>query len=231
MTDTETQTQTQTYTYDELSPAAKNKALTKYGEPEYQWWDDVYDNARKDGWQYGFEVDDIRFSGFASQGDGASWTGRVRVVPYLDHKLKDPDALPPPLFGQYTLLREMAENDYVISTIDVTRGGGMYVHENTMLCDSHFTDYGDVDPEYYGDNETLTTGVLKGARMRDLLSAYDFGTVLNSLIDDVQEAARSYARKIYGDLEREYDWLTSEENFRELAEINNWRFDASGEMV
>lgn len=65
------------YQYDELSDEAKAKARDWYREdyPYWEWWDSVYDDAKRMGSLIGIEIDQISFSGFWSQGDGACFTG------------------------------------------------------------------------------------------------------------------------------------------------------------
>lgn len=46
-------------------------------QPHYDWWDCVYEDAKQIGAIIGFEIDDIFFSGFSSQGDGACFTGTL----------------------------------------------------------------------------------------------------------------------------------------------------------
>jgi hypothetical protein len=225
---TELQITMEGYRFQDLPSVGQVNALAQYELPEY-WWADVYYAATTDGRERGFEIDDIRFSGFSSQGDGASWTGRVRVLEYLDWKIPqmDPDdtALP-----SYITLRELAENEMIFRTIEITRGGGMYVHENTMLCETDSFEYSSTDPEDW-DGTVLHTGVLAGARVSDLLEAYDFGTVINNVIQEALQDARAYAKEIYRRLEKEHDWLTSLEGFAETAEANDWRFDESGDFL
>ncbi len=42
---------------------------------DHDWWDCTYDHFMEDMKQVGITVKDMRFSGFWSQGDGASFTG------------------------------------------------------------------------------------------------------------------------------------------------------------
>ena len=80
--------ETVVYTYDELSPAAQQKALDWYRDlgPHHGWWDAVYDDfetictclgirlkARQ--WDAKRALVCVWFSGFSSQGDGASFEG------------------------------------------------------------------------------------------------------------------------------------------------------------
>ena len=65
------------YSFDELSEQAKEKAREWFraGTLDYEWWDGVFEDAKRVGALIGIGIDDIRFSGFWSQGDGASLSG------------------------------------------------------------------------------------------------------------------------------------------------------------
>lgn len=83
------------YTFEELSDAAKEKARDWYreGALDYEWWDSVYEDAGRifailgidssrvvslGGGRTRVTSPDIEFSGFWSQGDGASFAGTYR---------------------------------------------------------------------------------------------------------------------------------------------------------
>lgn len=70
------------YNFDELSDAAIVRAREWYREGglEYEWWDDTFADAKICLAFLGFEITNIFFSGFASQGDGACFEGRWRAV-------------------------------------------------------------------------------------------------------------------------------------------------------
>ncbi len=69
--------ETTVYTFDELDDTAKEKAREWYrdGSLDYERWDTVYEYAKEAGAALGITVDNIEFSGFYSQGDGACFTG------------------------------------------------------------------------------------------------------------------------------------------------------------
>lgn len=69
---------TNIFTFGELDDDAKEKARDWYreGALDYEWWNCVYDDAKEIAVLMGIEIDDIFFSGFTSQGDGAQFTGR-----------------------------------------------------------------------------------------------------------------------------------------------------------
>ena len=64
--------------FNELAPSAKEKARQWYREAGQhdQWWDAVFEDAKTVAALMGIEIEDIGFSGFSSQGDGAHFTGR-----------------------------------------------------------------------------------------------------------------------------------------------------------
>ena len=81
---------TTVYKFNELEGRDKERARNKLAEwaTDHEWYESVYGLAREDGAKRGFEIDDIRFSGFWSQGDGASWTGSVDVKQFLEYLLE-----------------------------------------------------------------------------------------------------------------------------------------------
>ena len=77
------------YQFDELSDKAKEKARENYitNWMRDDWYECTYEAMKEDGHHnYGFNVKDIRFSGFWSQGDGASWCGSVNVPAWIKSK-------------------------------------------------------------------------------------------------------------------------------------------------
>lgn len=63
------------FTFDELSESAKQKAIERFRDVQYNWWESVYEWLKDTYPQY--EDCQINFSGFSSQGDGASFTFRL----------------------------------------------------------------------------------------------------------------------------------------------------------
>ena len=65
-----------------LSPAAQERARDWYRENclDYEWWDSDYDHWKEKLAALGFTDADIKFRGFYSQGDGASFTAGVSYL-------------------------------------------------------------------------------------------------------------------------------------------------------
>lgn len=71
------------YQFDELTDSAKEKARNWYRracDEDTFWSEIVIDMAKEAGNMIGFDVDEIYWRGFWSQGDGACWTGSVRYA-------------------------------------------------------------------------------------------------------------------------------------------------------
>lgn len=66
-----------TYSFDELSESAKEKAIEDISQNwlDYDWYDCVYEDAKTIAGLMGITIDNIWFSGFSSQGDGACFEG------------------------------------------------------------------------------------------------------------------------------------------------------------
>jgi hypothetical protein len=67
----------QVYQFEELNPKAKERARNWFRESIQQndWWGEVYEDAKQCAVRLGVDIDKIYFTGFASQGDGACFTG------------------------------------------------------------------------------------------------------------------------------------------------------------
>ena len=76
-------TQTILYDIDDLKKPEnkhlKARVLDKYNDinTSHEWYDNIEDDIKEELKQLGFYNVDMRFSGFWSQGDGASITGEI----------------------------------------------------------------------------------------------------------------------------------------------------------
>lgn len=109
MTETETEVEEQTeFLYDELSLKAQDAARRSETESQYflcdDWWDFVYEDAVRMAEMLGVDIHkkdkhgwSIWFSGFYSQGDGATFEGAYRVnwdaVKMIQQETNDPELL------------------------------------------------------------------------------------------------------------------------------------------
>jgi hypothetical protein len=212
------------YKFEELSDAAKEKARDWYRSSGLHdgWWDGVYEQAERAAAILGIDIDRERqgngriscifFSGFCSQGDGASWTGSYRYTKGALKAIKKewpltwkhPDGQTivsegaPELHRIAQGLQDVQRRHFYKLTATVTRGAGSnhYSHSNTMA----------VDVEHDDD------------RYRDIGDAED----------DIKQLLRDFADWIYSELEREHDYLNSDEAVDETIIANEYEFDEGG---
>jgi hypothetical protein len=188
---------------------------------DHDWWGSVYDDFQQICEIMGIELEthpvklmngklrydpDISFSGFWSQGDGASWTGRYRaqgLVPTTYEPLPTYDLAP-------AKIREHAPNDeelhriadelcflariYGPTTAKVGRNCTRYSHEMTMQIDEW-------EP-YFEEHEDRPE------------------EVATHIEETLLEQFRDLARWLYSTLENEHDYLTSDEAVAETLEAN-----------
>lgn len=166
---------------------------------DHDWWDCVYDHFKEDMEKAGIEVDDMRFSGFWSQGDGASFTGYMRSKPFFEHhKLTE-------TYPYIAKLMAMG-GDF---TLTIERTGYHYVHENTVSVELTFTDMF----RHTLPNDGVRAEVIE--QWDNLLDAEYL-----ALIDTAQDIVRDYCRDLYNRLEETYDYLTSDEAVWEAIVAN-----------
>lgn len=190
------------YKFSELSDEAKQKAIEKFSDinVDYEWWNFVYEDFTEKAKNAGFDVSKIYFSGFWSQGDGAMF--------------------------EYSLNGEKLVFDYIDSLslsplrkkwlknwIDYSGSGkhsGHYYHQN---CCNHSIEF--------------CAGV-----------SWSVAINVNNWIDSFAEGFEDYVVDIYKDLcrdlykslEKEYEYLTSEEAIIETIECNEYDFLENGKM-
>lgn len=207
--------------FNELTDRAKEKVrehICQHHEVDYEY---VIEDAKEQGRERGFAIDDVQWSGFWSQGDGASWTGAVHLGVFIDKCIKPDDTD----FTKYTILRELVRDGWVEPTITIGRRSFHYVHSGTMEASG---------PDSYGerDESVLLRGILAGASVRQLyesIGGFDF--IYYTAVPAVLDAAKDYADEIYKRLEKEYEWYISDEHIEEMAEINEWQFDEDGSFL
>lgn len=216
--------------WEELSQEAKDHAIKHYREHgfSYDWWDSVYEMAKEEGAKLGFYIDDIFFSGFWSQGDGACWTGQVDVRQWLESQGIDSIGV--------SAWCELIQEDYTQKHIRVTHSGH-YSHENTM----RFADFDyelDPDPEEASTNcfEMRGSHIFYGMDWKlllEIIKADESCPYKNpeQLQEAIEESAKDYARDIYKQLREDYEYLTSDEVIAETLEANDYNFTDEGELA
>lgn len=210
--------------WTELSEKARERFLSTYNDEGYSGQNVIMmyksdpEVAAK-----GFDIDEIYYSGFSSQGDGASWKGRVDLKKYVTHFMTAPeDAV------KREVLLAMLENDDMTNYIQLDTSG-RYCHSNTMYVKHGIETY--FGPGTTIDAKHIKENMFFGANVADLLEAIGGDDTLEAFCEEMLTAARELADEIYAALEKEYDYQHSEECVAELAAANDWEFDEEGEMI
>lgn len=184
--------------YSKLSDEAKRKAREWFISGDYpydEWWDSTYDWFREVTKTMGFQVEEMRFSGFWSQGDGASWkgtwypqAGMIKAV--MDHT--DDKDIHDIAIGLFYL--QFTYGFKLNGVVEWLRCRN--IHENTMTVELECED------REIGDDAT----------------------------EKFLELTRELARWLYHNLEREHEYLTSDEHVEDMIMCNDYQFTEDGEL-
>lgn len=168
---------------------------------EHGWWGHVYKMFKEDMAAKSIRVDEMYFSGFWNQGDGACFEGCIDdLKEFIDqHSLRE----------KYEWFVQLLETDYVrYARISCTSSGG-YCHEHTMVFDDSF-ELGHIhEPE---------DGLIYLSAQQEIEEAEKLWP---DFVDAVKEIFRDHARQLYKNLEEEYEYLTSDEHVLESLIAND----------
>jgi len=212
------------FKYGELSESAQQKAREWYLDGmDYDWWDSVYEMAIEDGKEKGFYIDKIYFSGFSSQGDGASWIGQVDVRQWLEENLPDSIGL--------SAWCQLIQEDVVDKFCKVVANNSHYCHESTM----QFNDVEDHTDEFTDDWLMELPSIFKGMEVQhlfDIIVSDDNCPIKSTegITQAIAESGRQYAKDIYHRLREEYEYLCSEEMMLDHFDCNDYHFTNEGKL-
>lgn len=209
----ETITEKEVFTFDELSDEAKEHAREERSTAEAEDFDTqfLFQDFETAAGILGIEFapasgkrhdPDIRYSGFCSQGDGASFVGSYSHAPNSPAKIRSE-------FPTETALHAIADGLTALQVGYRLESGnwidaritqeGRYVHEMSMDVEASDSVTGE---EFDYDGHHVTT-------IKDLM--------------------RDFARWIYKELEAEYDYRQSDEYITEC--LDGCEFDEDGELI
>jgi|688.fasta_scaffold40295_3 hypothetical protein len=233
----ESDEENQEFSFDELSPEIQEKVLSNYKE-EYRdkidswWYEDVIENFKSGLEELGLENIECNFSGFWSQGDGASFTARVRDVgKFFKEALK----LQPVKWFAYGEEKEEKEEEDEIDAmisgfeelginskiipltpddfwINIERNSSRYYHEFTISAEI------DVEEPMEGRNFNAS-------------EQKEFDNWLGSLADSITKWARQKSRELYSELEAEYGSINSDKAVIEWMDSMDYKFTREGEKI
>jgi len=185
------------YKFEELSKEGQEKALEKMRDinVNYNWWDYSLEYWTEELDKLGFTDANINFSGFWSQGDGASFTAGIDGGKYIKANK---------LGKQFRSLLNIINKEWTVSG-KVYRIDHHYSHEYTVSVS--------IESDYYTEDETRYNRI---ENQLQELQAY--------ILEDV----RTLSRKIYKELEKEYEYQTSDEQVKDTILANEYEFNERG---
>ena len=181
------------YRFEQLKPEIRERVVSK-------WFDGDCIDLEMDYLTetlYEFNEPEIRYSGFYSQGDGASFT--CKPTKPTEELLKK--------FG--IEFRFNCVKDYFLSEASfmVVANSSGYYHENTVHVECELPDTN-----------------------HEMLDLY-LNEKLHELEESLGDYVRRNSRRIYKSLKIDYEYQMSEENIKEIIELNDYWFYENGELV
>ena len=160
------------YTYEELSEEVKIGLRNEYNVPD-DWCDELIRELEDKLFEKGYYNVDIKWSGFCSQGDGASFTASIdliKFIKYLQNDTRHSDM-------SYVKLLEALEEDEIYITENIIKRDRFtrYVHENTttLYLDFISTNCGEEEP------------------------SYELSNSFNDLVSKIEKQMRDFNKNIY----------------------------------
>ena len=203
-----------TYTISELGPEAKERALNSIMADSNFQNKEVDLDWKVEGIEEDLEVEfgiknaEVQFTGFHSQGDGASFTGNVGDIPKFIRAIGITEEIPDKIM-------EALEENYEMRSV---RMDYRHVHENTVTFEI----------EDVGETELI---LMSGFGIGDVTMD------LNGLLEEIGLEAKASkwlkekCKEIYRELFNEYEKDLSPEAAEEWADNMGMEFDLEGNEV
>jgi hypothetical protein len=214
-----------TFSFEELSPEAQKHAIEENRDisVDYQGWEDgVTEGFKEDMEEIGISDIDISYTGFWSQGDGASFTSDtidtrklfnaagIKSTDALNMEVENRDDKDKEFYDLLDTLEDIGHLDRIRITpeelkVTIERGSSNYYHENTVSAKIEIWD----EPEGWEDP----------------------GRFIEDLEKEITNFIRGKCKELYSSLEKEYDYLTSDEAVKETLIDNDYEFDEEGNQI
>ena len=215
----------ETFSFKELSPEAQKHAIEENRDINinYQGWEDgVTEGFKEDMEEIGISDIDISYSGFWSQGDGASFTSEdidtrelfnaaeIRSTDALDMEVENRDDKDKEFHDLLDTLEDIGQLDRTRIKpedlkVTIERGSSNYYHENTVSAKIEIWD----EPEGWEEP----------------------GRFIYDLEKQITDFIRGKCKELYSALEKEYEFLTSDETVKETLIDNDYEFDEEGNQI
>ena len=188
-----------TYSFVELSEDAQRNAIEKLWDLNtgFDWWyESVLEDAKKVLSMLGVDVDNIYFSGFASQGDGACFTGSYRYKIGAAKAIKAYAPEDEELHRIAGDLQDLQQRNFYGLTASITHRG-RYYHEHSVSVDVEHTEGIDMPDDTVESVAALLRDLMCWI-YRSLSSEYDYLTGEEAIRESIE--ANDYEFTVEGDL-------------------------------
>lgn len=176
---------------------------------EFYFFDEcVIEDAKAEGVKHGFRIDNIVYSGFWSQGDGASWKGAVDLAVYIAQMVKSDH----PNFTALLVMQNLIQDGCMTRNASIYAANSRYCHEGIMRID-YYDEAGGLG-DFEDDESTISRGMFAGMTLGVAFTLTC--PVIDAFLDEVLEAAKDYARGVHRALEEAYYY--QEKEAQETAE-------------
>ena len=204
------------YTIDELSGEIRDQVVEREREYEYEnipedWHEDTITSIQEELGELGLYNIEIEFTGFHSQGDGASFTAGL----YNEDKNS---------FIESTLgIKGVPSNVPEELSISIIRIDRQHSHENTIK--------GEVVVD--GEEEVQMLSVKTGKPIEIELEPImiDVEQYAEEIEEALTEWARAKSKEIYETLKKEYEGMFSDETIIETLRMRETKFDHEGNEI
>lgn len=215
------------YSFEELSPEAQENALDNNRDinVDYDGWDDgATEGFKEDMREIGIDDIEISYSGFSSQGDGASFTSEdIDTRKLFDAiGIKSDDALNMETDDE----RSKRGNKEFYDLLDTMEDIGQLERNRIKPEDIRVT-IERISSRYFHSN-TIKATVEIWNEPDGWEEPHDF---VDKLEKWVTEYVRGLCGDLYGSLEKEYDYLTSDESVKATLIDNDYEFDEDGNLL
>lgn len=196
------------YKFKELSKEAKETAIEKFRDINVKfddWHCSTYDIFKGTATDLGFDVNQMYFSGFWSQGDGAMFEGSVNDnIIYRLEEVKDKEMKSSR--KNWDRVIKLIKNGFISFYGDFTQVGRYYHYKS------------------YEDNLGYDFQCDYGLNLSNIED------VLDDMMNSIREIYEDHCRDLYTDLREDYDYYTSDEAVIETIISNEYEFTKEGEQ-
>lgn len=207
-----------TYSFAELSEKAKAKAIDQFRDinTDHEWWDYVYSDFGEICNTIGIEVDlkHTYFNGFSIQGQGATFSADIDLSKLIEGIKNKTWANHAPNLEQ--------DNNFTPSPCPVDKRVLKLIEQGVIDLSCGI----EHNSRYYSSKVDFSSNYT----YNECIDYNNIEAELKKLEDWLKDIAGELDSLLFNLLEKEYDYMTSEEAIIETIEANDYQFLESGKQ-